>query len=106
MKRILSLASIALATAVSITACSKKDDPGPVPNDTSTVTPVGNPTGAIVTRTINETGGQLISADGTIQILVPAGAVEQATELSIQPISNELTGEAGTAFRLLPHGIE
>lgn len=74
------------------------------PTDESTITPVGNPVGAVVKKTINQQGGELSSADGTIKLIIPAGALETAKEISIQPISNELPGGVGNAFRILPHG--
>lgn len=75
------------------------------PIDESTSTPVGVPVGDAVKKTINQQGGELTSADGTIKVIIPAGALEASKEISIQPINNELPGGIGNAFRILPHGV-
>jgi hypothetical protein len=94
-------------------SCSKTDEvitttpPGEVtapPVDESSKTPVGSPVGAETRKTIDAKGGQLSSADGRIQVIIPAGALESSKEISIQAITNELPGGVGNAFRLLPHG--
>ena len=53
---------------------------------------------------IDANGGELTSADGTLRLTIPAGALSTATDIAIQPISNELTGGIGDAYRLTPHG--
>jgi hypothetical protein len=94
-------------------SCSKTDDiistpptdeAKTPPADESTKTPVGSPVGAAIRKTIDAKGGQLSSADGRIQVIIPAGALETAKEISIQAITSELPGGVGNAFRLLPHG--
>jgi hypothetical protein len=80
------------------------DETSTPPVDESTATPVGSAAGAVTRKTIDAQGGQLSSADGRIQVIIPAGALDNAKEFSIQPITNELPGGVGDAFRLLPHG--
>lgn len=86
-------------------SCKKNADKvdGP-PTDESTITPIGTPVGDAIRKTINQQGGEIVSADGNIKLIVPAGALDAAKEISIQPISNELPGGIGEAFRILPHG--
>lgn len=69
-----------------------------------TITAVGTPTGQAVHKMIDANGGELTSADGTLRLTIPAGALSTATDIAIQPISNELTGGIGDAYRLTPHG--
>ncbi|HVF82463.1 MAG TPA: hypothetical protein VM884_11030 [Flavisolibacter sp.] len=64
----------------------------------------GQLTGTAVKFTIGAGGGTLSSADGRITLTIPAGAVDAATEFSIQPITNALETR-GLAYRLLPEGI-
>jgi hypothetical protein len=50
-------------------------------------------------------GGTLTSADGTVTLEVPAGALAEPTMLSMQPISNTAPlGVRGAAVRLSPSG--
>jgi hypothetical protein len=67
-------------------------------------TPVGMPTGEPVTATIGPEGGTLVSEDGVLTLVVPAGAVTEPTEFGIQPITNESFGGIGGAYRLTPDG--
>jgi hypothetical protein len=91
--------------ALSFTSCKKnKDEIITPPIDESTTTPIGTPIGAAVHKTIDSKGGQLNSADGTIQLSIPAGALDAAKDISIQTITNELPGGIASAFRILPHG--
>jgi hypothetical protein len=91
--------------AYAFIACKKSRDVTEAPPvDESTITPVGAPLGTAVRKTIGAQGGELSSADGTIKVIVPAGALDAAKEISIQAITNELPGGIGNAFRILPHG--
>lgn len=64
----------------------------------------GQPNGIATKTFIGNSGGSITSADGRITVTVPAGAVEVATEFSIQPVTNTLKTR-GLAYRLLPEGI-
>ncbi|MGX5818660.1 hypothetical protein ACWKWU_10715 [Chitinophaga lutea] len=87
-------------------ACSKKNNPAPVPSDGETpppvTRPVGQSAGAPVVKTIGPEGGQLVA--GPLRITVPAGAVAGATEFTAQSIQNTCDAAAGASFSLLPHG--
>jgi hypothetical protein len=101
MKRLLFMSAMAWLLII---GCRKdKTELPPVESD-ETVTPVGTPIGQPVHKIINTNGGELISADGTLKLTVPAGALNAPTDITIQPISNELSGGIGTAYRLTPHG--
>ena len=54
---------------------------------------------------IGAAGGKLISADGSLHIVVPPGALDKETLLSIAPLGNSNPGGVGPAFELMPHGI-
>ncbi|HEY1202599.1 MAG TPA: hypothetical protein VGE79_16535 [Niastella sp.] len=97
-------AALAAVSILLICSCGRKSSPLDEPIDTNTQTPVGSPAGNAVKKTIDAQGGELTSADGRIQVIIPAGALSAAKELSIQPIGNELPGGIGQAFRILPHG--
>lgn len=65
----------------------------------------GKPIGMLVTETIGTQGGVVTSADGTMKMEVPAGAVDVVTNFSIQEVENVLKN-SGKSYRLLPEGIE
>ena len=85
----------ALAICIAINVGCKKDSSGtnPIESDKPLVTLVGTPTGPAVTASIDASGGKLSSADGMLQLIVPAGAVSVATTFSIQPITNHCPGD-------------
>lgn len=100
MKKRWLMAAIACLLMISC----RKDTAVVSPESDETVTPVGTPAGQAVHKMMDENGGELTSADGTLHLAIPAGALNTETDISIQPISNELTGGIGTAYRLTPHG--
>ncbi|MGA0555430.1 hypothetical protein ACO2Q8_02185 [Larkinella sp. VNQ87] len=98
---------------VSLSACQpNQNEPDPEkpgteqPNPTGDVTEVGQPQGAVVSKLIGPEGGSLATADGRVQLTIPAGAVDKATAISIQPISNHTPHGVGTAYRFLPDGLQ
>lgn len=79
------------------------DDPGP--GGQPVVTEPGTPTGTAVSASIGAAGGKLTSADGLVTLDIPAGALDAATTISIQPITNMAPqGIAGVAYRFTPDG--
>jgi hypothetical protein len=66
---------------------------------------VGTPIGVAIVKSIGAGGGSLISGDGVLTVVVPAGAVSSATDFSIQPITGP-GGSRVTAYRLLPDGAK
>ncbi|MRS60239.1 hypothetical protein [Larkinella terrae] len=100
-------------------ACQKPTDvvspvDGTNPSDTTKTRPTahsgviyahGTPVGQLTQKSIGPEGGTLASADGTLTMIVPAGAVAQATTFSVQPVTPTLPGLlGGQSFRLLPEG--
>ncbi|MEO8754585.1 MAG: hypothetical protein ABI624_18105 [Casimicrobiaceae bacterium] len=72
--------------------------PGPTP------TAVGATTGSAASATIGAAGGSVTSADGTLLLTIPAGALASATAIGIQPLTNFAHGGIGRAYRLTPDG--
>src|SRR5258706_13443852 len=103
MKITFSLPGLVVTTFLLFSSCKKNIDAAPS-QEVDTSTGAGTPTGQAVTKTIDAAGGQISSADGTIQVIIPAGALSTAKQVSIQPISNQLPSGVGSAFRLTPHG--
>ncbi len=74
--------------------------------DTPAVTAVGNPSGELATTTIGPAGGTILSADSTVLVTIPAGALTTNQAISVQALDqNNCPGGTGAAFRLLPHGL-
>ncbi len=97
----------------SLTGCKTNPDVDPVGSNppvqetgTGTVTEVGQPQGALVSKMIGPEGGTIATADGNVQLVIPAGAVSQATNITIQPITNHLPNGIGQAFRFSPDGLQ
>jgi hypothetical protein len=68
------------------------------------VTDVGTPTGPAATATIGAEGGQLMSADSRVTLIIPPMAVSAPTAFGIQPITNQAPGGIGAAYRMTPDG--
>lgn len=96
----------ALCVAIFATACNKNDKPASdepikiVPK----VTAAGTPLATGVTKVIGAGGGSIASADNSVVITIPAGALAANTTIGIQAITNTNPGGKGNAFRLTPHG--
>lgn len=90
-------------------AC-KKDKKGegqePGPSGTPLVTEVPATTGPAIQQNVGEAGGTITSADGSISLVIPAGALTSSQTISIQPIENKLpSGVSKGAYRFLPEGL-
>lgn len=83
------------------------EQPPPVQEEPAeaAATPVGSALGAALTELIGPGGGSIESADGTLRIDVPPGALAAEHALSIQSITNHAHGQIGGAFRLAPEGV-
>ena len=55
---------------------------------------------------MNKDGGTLVSRDGTVELIIPAGALSKKTNMSIQPITNLMPNGNGLAYSLEPSGIQ
>lgn len=85
----------------------KKDAPDPPVNTPpAAVTPVGTPVDNPVGKVIGSSGGSLVSADGKLELNIPAGALVNNTNISIQPVTNETPGGIGLSYHLMPDGIK
>ncbi|WP_300596934.1 hypothetical protein [Niabella sp.] len=67
--------------------------------------PKGEPMGAPVKKLIGTDGGSITSEDDNLQVSIPRGSFAEATEVSIQPISNTLEeGSGRNAYRIEAQG--
>jgi hypothetical protein len=92
-----------------IAGCIKTLDPSNlIPEEPvqPSATAVGEPTGAIVSQSIGKGGGSIISADGNTELVFPANALDNNTDISVQAISNTAPNGVGNAYRFLPEGIK
>lgn len=97
--------AIAALSLQSITSCKKSSDSTSPPNTPgNTITPIGTPNGANITKVIGAAGGFLISSDGKVKITIPAGALAEEKTIGIQTLNNPLPSGIGNAYRLTPHG--
>jgi hypothetical protein len=97
------------ALFVSMNACTKspsqngQEDPDAL--YVAAVYPKGAVQGQQVQKTIDGAGGTIISADGKISLVIPAGALTSATHFSIQPITSTVPLGTAPAYRLLPADV-
>ncbi|MBO9632142.1 MAG: hypothetical protein J7578_03420 [Chitinophagaceae bacterium] len=104
LKKVLLIATI--SGSVLATACKKSGgDQQSAPSE-PIKTAKGTLKAGLITKSIGPAGGELVSTDGNIRIIVPPNAVQSNTEFGIQPITNTLYDEAPSkaAYRLLPEG--
>lgn len=70
------------------------------------ITEVGKPIGKIIEKMMNKDGGTLISEDGTVELIIPPGALSKKTTISIQTMTNTFQNSNGLSYRLEPSGIQ
>jgi hypothetical protein len=70
------------------------------------VTETGKPNGKISEMKMSKDGGILVSEDGTLELIIPSGALSKKTNISIQPVTNMMPNGNGQAFRLELSGIQ
>jgi hypothetical protein len=100
-----------LSLCLGFTACEKKEviEPGQetekpgngVPFE-GEPTPIGAPIGDKVSQSIGPEGGVIRSADGNVSLSIPAGALSQATTISLQLIENKAFLGIGPAYEFSP----
>lgn len=66
---------------------------------------VGTAIGSPTSKVIGTAGGELSTADGGLTIVVPTGAFDVDTTVTIQEITNEAHGANGRAYRITPEGL-
>jgi len=70
-----------------------------------TLTDIGKPVGEKISQKIDKDGGKLISPDGRMELIIPQDVVSKKTNISIQPVINNLSPGKGNAYQLEPSGI-
>lgn len=93
-----------LLLLIAFAACKKSNDPA-IELPPPTPTAVGTPDGAAVTKNIGAAGGTILSSDGMLELVIPAGAVATPTDITIQPITNHAPNGVGKGYRCLPDGL-
>lgn len=91
----------ALAAAFVIAACgggSSGNSDAAVPEATAVGQPIAEATSAV----IGSAGGTLHSADGSVSVEVPAGALARDETITLQEISHQNHGAPGRAWRIGP----
>ncbi|PJJ83606.1 hypothetical protein [Mucilaginibacter auburnensis] len=101
-----------LITAL-FTACKKQSaTPGPKPNDEVVYRGFekvehGLPVGEKTQATIGPTGGTLSTPNNTLQLTIPAGAIDDNIAFSVQEVKNTMAaGGIGKSYRLLPEDVQ
>ena len=85
----------------------KKNPPTQTPTTQEpAVRPVGQAIGEAVSFQATSSGGHFTSADQSIEITIPAGAVSSATTFSVQEVENTCLGSVGKSFSITPHVAE
>ena len=96
-------------TVLLLNGCKKSDSGSStttVDNQPPAITAIGTPAGSPVTKTIGTGGGTLTSADGRLQLTIPANALTANTAISIQPVTNTAPGGIGLSYHLMPDGTK
>jgi hypothetical protein len=70
------------------------------------ITELGKPDGAKVEMQIGKDGGSLKSSDGKVELIFPAGALKENTNIVIQPVTNLVPNGSGKAYWFEPSGIQ
>lgn len=65
----------------------------------------GTPAGDPVTVTIGPAGGTVATADGGFSLTVPAGALGEATAITVRPMESTAPNSFGVAYRIEPSGL-
>jgi hypothetical protein len=94
----------AFYVSIFIISCKTSSPTSPGNHSSGTPTPIGTPIGSPSIATIDAAGGTLISLDGRLELIIPAGALSAATPISIQPVTNECSVGTGIGYSLTPDG--
>lgn len=70
------------------------------------ITELGKPDGAKAEMKIGKEGGSLKSSDGKVELIFPAGALKENTNIIIQPVTNLAPNGSGKAYWFEPSGIQ
>ena len=66
----------------------------------------GTPDGKLISKEIGTDGGQIVSEDGRVELIFPAGALAKNTIISIQPRTNPAPNGVGQSYWFEPSGIQ
>jgi len=66
----------------------------------------GLPDGEPVNEKIGNNGGRIISSDKKVEIIIPAGALQKETTISIQPVTSLSPAAIGKTYRFEPSGLQ
>ena len=69
-------------------------------------TAVGAPDGKAVSKEIGGAGGTIISDDGRVELIFPAGALTEKKMISIQPVVNLIPNGNGKGYQFEPSGTQ
>ncbi len=69
-------------------------------------TALGSADGKLVSKEIGPAGGTIISEDGRVELIFPAGALTANTAISIQPAVNLAPNGVGKSYWFEPSGIQ
>ncbi len=108
MKKIKSLTALALLV-IAFATCTEMDPALGIPEEGEEegipeATPVGSPIGEMVTKQIGPDGGSISSIDNTMELVIPGGALNTTTPITVQPVINFAPGGVGNAYELSPDG--
>ncbi|MCE6992794.1 hypothetical protein [Dyadobacter sp. CY323] len=92
--------------AICMLNCKDKENTSIAPISDPSVTDPGKPTGQAASKSIGMEGGTITSYDGNVQLTIPAGALTKSTTITIQPVTNQLPGGMGHAYRFSPDGTQ
>jgi hypothetical protein len=105
MKKMLPLL-LPVTIVLILSGCKKNTDVTSSIPDIALPTAVGTPVGDSIIKTIGQSGGSIASADGNAELIFPAGALSNNTNISIQAITNNAPNGIANAYRFLPEGIK
>lgn len=69
-------------------------------------TAIGKPDGNLSSKLIGIAGGKIVSDDGRVELIFPAGALTANTTISIQPTTNLAPHGTGKSYELEPSGTK
>ena len=96
---------IVAGVVVVLTGCGSPGVDPSVQDRPPVRTAIGTPTGPGVTQVIGAAGGSIVSGDGRVSVIIPAGALGSNQSIGIQPISGNSPAHVGAGYRLTPDGI-
>ena len=70
------------------------------------VSPAGKPAGEKTIKAIGPNGGRIASADGTVELIIPPGALTTITDISVRPLENTALAGIGPSFDFGPDGLQ